>query len=117
MNSESMMMFVKGKNIFVFPSVIQLKTNSNFLDYASVLIAYDILPMSKFLPLFFFVITSYAVAQPRQDNIVYSLYLIGDAGEPFVVNSSMGEVLRKTIQSSGTKSTVVYLGDNIYSKG
>jgi len=56
-------------------------------------------------------------AQSINDNIVHSLYFIGDAGEPFIVDSSIGEVLRDDIKNSGSASTVLFLGDNVYPKG
>jgi hypothetical protein len=63
-------------------------------------------------------IFSFAVnAQSIDSQVVHSLYLIGDAGEPFIVNSTIGEVLRQEIKNTGAASTVVLLGDNIYPKG
>lgn len=56
-------------------------------------------------------------AQPVKDSITYSLYFIGDAGEPFLSESSLGQVLRENIKTSGSMTTVLFLGDNIYPKG
>jgi hypothetical protein len=56
-------------------------------------------------------------AQPAKDSIAHTLYFIGDAGEPFVTSSGLGKVLRSNIQNSPVKSTVLFLGDNIYPKG
>ena len=36
---------------------------------------------------------------------------------PFIVNSTIGEVLRQEIKNTGSSSTVLFLGDNIYPKG
>lgn len=58
-----------------------------------------------------------AHAQPDDKNVVQSLYFIGDAGEPFIINSSIGDVIRNDVETSGIPSTVLFLGDNIYPKG
>ena len=58
-----------------------------------------------------------AFSQAPLDSVTHSLYLIGDAGEPFITGSTLGNVLRKSIESSDNKATVLFLGDNIYPKG
>ena len=70
-----------------------------------------------YLTWLFLFISHFAYSQPRQDSIMHSLYLIGDAGEPFVTKSTLGKVLKATIESSGNPATVLFLGDNIYPKG
>src|SRR5688572_26928590 len=62
-------------------------------------------------------LTCAAHAQSLNDSIAHSLYFIGDAGEAFIVNSKLGDVLYHDIKTTGTKSTVLFLGDNIYPKG
>jgi hypothetical protein len=56
-------------------------------------------------------------ALAQQSPIVHTLYLIGDAGEPFVVHSPVGKVLRDKVSASGENATVLFLGDNIYPAG
>lgn len=46
----------------------------------------------------------------------FSLYLIGDAGEQSVKTNGLHELLQSQYDSS-VRSTVVFLGDNIYPKG
>ncbi len=65
----------------------------------------------------FFCLSFCAFSQARQDSITHSLYLIGDAGEPYVTESSLGNVLQATVRASGNNATVLFLGDNIYPKG
>jgi len=47
----------------------------------------------------------------------YSLFLIGDCGEPAIATSPMGKVLRREVMAAGTAAKVVYLGDNVYPRG
>jgi len=53
---------------------------------------------------------------PRADA-AYTLYLVGDAGEPDIVNQPLGKVLRHQVEQTGSNATVLYLGDNVYPKG
>lgn len=46
-----------------------------------------------------------------------SLFLVGDAGEPYISKVETGGVLRREISSSKETSIVVFLGDNIYPAG
>lgn len=55
--------------------------------------------------------------QTKSDSIAYSFFLVGDAGEPFVEKSPIGKVLRNMAAEFEGKSTVIYLGDNIYPGG
>ncbi|MBL0744373.1 BamA/TamA family outer membrane protein [Chryseolinea lacunae] len=50
-------------------------------------------------------------------EVAYTLYLVGDAGEPAIVDQPLGKALRREVSASGANATVVYLGDNIYPKG
>ncbi|RSK37701.1 hypothetical protein EI290_00920 [Hymenobacter metallilatus] len=57
---------------------------------------------------------------PDSSRIRYSVFLIGDVGKP-IAEAEGGEpslnYLRKQILAAGSKSTTVYLGDNIYEYG
>src|SRR5687768_158811 len=73
--------------------------------------------MLRFLLLFpALLFLSPVLAQP-ENNIEHTLYLIGDAGEPYVKNSNLGKLLREYVASSGSNTTVLFLGDNVYPKG
>jgi hypothetical protein len=52
-----------------------------------------------------------------QPELIHSVFLIGDAGEPYVEQDPIGNVFRKKIEACAEKATVVYLGDNVYPKG
>lgn len=74
--------------------------------------------MIRFLLSFLLLPLSFwASSQALNATISHSVYFIGDAGEPYVVHSTLGKVLHKTIQDAGTEATVLFLGDNIYPKG
>ncbi|RSK46757.1 hypothetical protein EI293_03570 [Hymenobacter perfusus] len=57
---------------------------------------------------------------PDSSRIRYSVFLIGDVGKP-ATEAEGGEpslnYLRKQILAAGSKSTTIYLGDNIYEYG
>ncbi|QDA60541.1 metallophosphoesterase [Hymenobacter jejuensis] len=57
---------------------------------------------------------------PDSSHIRYSVFLIGDVGKP-IAEADGGEpslnFLRKQMLAAGDKSTVVYLGDNVYEYG
>ena len=52
-----------------------------------------------------------------KSDIRHIIYLIGDAGHPENDVIEIFELLKKQVQSEGVKSTVVFLGDNIYPGG
>jgi hypothetical protein len=56
-------------------------------------------------------------AQQADTSVVHTLFLIGDAGEPYVKNGPLGKVLRREIATAGENSTVLFLGDNVYPTG
>lgn len=58
-----------------------------------------------------------AKAQKNDGEIGHTLYFVGDAGEPDIINQPLGNALRKKVEQSGPNTTVIYLGDNIYPKG
>jgi len=58
-----------------------------------------------------------ALSQDRDTAVVHSLFLIGDAGEPYMKDSPLGKVLSEKIRATAGNSTVLFLGDNIYPSG
>jgi len=64
------------------------------------------------LVLLFFFNTSLLLGQ---DSLVHSIFLIGDAGEPY--KNPVLDLLKAESENIGKKGTVVFLGDNIYPKG
>jgi hypothetical protein len=56
-------------------------------------------------------------AQQPDTSVAHTLFLIGDAGEPYVKDGPLGEVLRREIATAGKNSTVLFLGDNVYPTG
>lgn len=62
---------------------------------------------------------NWEAAQPQNSNeVIYSTFFIGDAGEPNLENGEpVLKFLEKKLQESSTQSTVVFLGDNIYQHG
>lgn len=55
--------------------------------------------------------------QPDPSNLTYSVFLIGDAGEYKSARDNVLKLATKQLKIAGEKSTVVFLGDNIYQKG
>ena len=53
----------------------------------------------------------------QDQHVIHTLFLIGDCGEPYVQNDPIGTVLLKKITESPTRTTTLYLGDNVYPKG
>ncbi len=47
----------------------------------------------------------------------YSVFLVGDGGEPTIINSPQINTLRSQVEVAGKSSTVIFLGDNIYPTG
>lgn len=56
-------------------------------------------------------------AQQADTSVAHTLFLIGDAGEPYVKHGPLGKVLRREIATAGKNSTVLFLGDNVYPTG
>ena len=56
-------------------------------------------------------------AQADKKNVVHTLFLVGDGGEPYVRDNPIANVLATRISSAPEKSTVLFLGDNIYPAG
>ena len=47
----------------------------------------------------------------------YSIFLVGDAGEPTIVDSEQLNLLQTKVREAPGKTAVIFLGDNIYPKG
>ena len=58
-----------------------------------------------------------ALAQHRDTTVSYTLFMVGDAGEPYVKDTPIGDVLAKKIADVSGRSAVLFLGDNIYPAG
>ena len=54
---------------------------------------------------------------PPPDSIIQRIVLIGDAGAPSVEGEPVLSLLRDSVGAVPTRTTVVYLGDNIYPAG
>jgi hypothetical protein len=61
-------------------------------------------------------IQSVLIAQ-NSPQVDFTLYLVGDCGEPSVRDAPIGKVLRREVEKSGKKSMALYLGDNVYPRG
>ena len=57
------------------------------------------------------------LSQSGDTTTVSTLFLVGDAGEPYVKDSPLGKVLTREIRQSPGASMVLFLGDNIYPAG
>ncbi|MDX2001722.1 MAG: metallophosphoesterase [Chitinophagales bacterium] len=57
-------------------------------------------------------------ATPDTGQLLYSVYLIGDVGEPSAdAQEPSLKLLQAHLKQAGNKSSVVFLGDNIYNEG
>ena len=54
---------------------------------------------------------------PEPDAVAETLFLIGDAGEPARGGEPVLMALRRQVERAGRRSTVVFLGDNVYPDG
>lgn len=45
------------------------------------------------------------------------LFLVGDCGEPYIEKQKLGAFLKQKIQDAGARSSLIFLGDNIYPRG
>ena len=59
----------------------------------------------------------YAVQAQEASQPYYSIFLLGDAGEPYVGEMRHIKVLKQHLDAAGENSAMVFLGDNIYPKG
>lgn len=51
------------------------------------------------------------------DTLTYSVFLVGDAGKITSGQKKIFEVLKQQLDSAGDKSSLIFLGDNLYPKG
>jgi hypothetical protein len=78
----------------------------------------DNMSVRSLLIIFLLVFLATTDLWPQSENSVsYSIFFIGDCGEPYVEGETMGEVLRSQVARAGANATVVFLGDNVYPKG
>jgi hypothetical protein len=70
--------------------------------------------MLKILPL----LLCLSIISFAQDttHIRYSLFFVGDAGEPYIHTEAFGSALHRKL-SQASQATVLYLGDNVYPRG
>lgn len=73
--------------------------------------------LKTILPALLFFFSSIGLWAQAPPEVAYTLYLVGDAGEPAIVDQPLGKALRREVAASGANATVIYLGDNIYPKG
>src|SRR5687768_17004618 len=74
------------------------------------------MPRILFAVLFFFRLSD-SFSQDLDTGVVHTLFLLGDGGEPYVKETSIGKVLAEKIRSANGHSTVLFLGDNVYDRG
>ena len=67
--------------------------------------------------LIFCLLISTAFPQTPDSAIVHTLFLVGDAGEPYVKDNPIKRVLTEKIVDVQGRSTVLFLGDNVYPAG
>jgi hypothetical protein len=72
---------------------------------------------TKALLILFIVLFSAAKLFAQEDSVTYRVILIGDAGELKNEKNSVVDAVRKKFDLNNNKTTVIYLGDNIYPKG
>jgi Calcineurin-like phosphoesterase len=73
--------------------------------------------MAKFLSILLLLLIRAQVLPGQEREILYTLYLVGDAGEEDIIHQPLGGVLRQKINESGSNTTLIFLGDNIYPTG
>ena len=71
--------------------------------------------MSRPLLILFFLLAGFTASAFQSQPPRYSLFLIGDAGEPY--ENPVLTLLRQELTAAGENAGVVFLGDNIYPKG
>jgi hypothetical protein len=73
--------------------------------------------MQRLLLTFVFLFCFSFLFAQNPPQVDYSLFLIGDCGEPSIKDAPVGGVLRREVTSAGKNAAVVYLGDNVYPFG
>jgi len=71
----------------------------------------------SFLALFLFTFLKVNAQSKQETKPIYTVFLIGDAGEPLLENDPNLTFLKEKALEVGEKSAVVFLGDNIYPNG
>lgn len=56
-------------------------------------------------------------SQSADSTAVHTVFLVGDGGEPYVRDNPIAKVLTERISGAPGKSTVLFLGDNVYPAG
>lgn len=65
----------------------------------------------------FCLLVSVAFSQSPDSAVVHTIFLVGDAGEPYVKDDPIATILTDRISSVQGRSTVLFLGDNVYPAG
>lgn len=84
--------------------------------------------LASFYLLLYFFLNTPSIANPDfshpadtgftySSKLLYSIFLIGDAGSPIFDNRSTLKLLQEQLEKSSSNSAVVFLGDNIYPIG
>ena len=66
---------------------------------------------------FFYLLVTSAFSQFADSTVTHTVFLVGDAGEPYVKDNAIAKVLTERISTAPGKSTVLFLGDNVYPAG
>ncbi|MGV3556724.1 BamA/TamA family outer membrane protein [Larkinella arboricola] len=71
--------------------------------------------MKRLYPALFlvFLLPQWLLAQSKP----YTVFLLGDAGEPQPGGDAVLKTVQRQLQTSGANSSIIYLGDNIYPRG
>lgn len=72
--------------------------------------------MPRFLLLLLLTLAARALSAQVNDTS-FTLFLLGDGGEPDIKDSPLGSVLSRRVANAGSNSMVLFLGDNVYPEG
>lgn len=73
--------------------------------------------ITKALLCLIIILFSFAKSMAQEDSVVYRVILIGDAGELTNEKNNVVDAVKKKFDLNNNKTTIIYLGDNIYPKG
>ena len=73
--------------------------------------------MLRFLFVALWLLVTTAFSQSSDSAVTHTVFLVGDAGEPYVKDNAIARVLTERISAVAGKSTVLFLGDNVYPAG
>lgn len=65
----------------------------------------------------FSLLVSFGFSQSADSAVSHTVFLVGDGGEPYVKDNPIAKVLTERISGAPGKSTVLFLGDNVYPAG